>query len=75
MSRGKRVTYEERVEKVEEVLKKYPHASRSQITMWTGYKGAILDEMYERGIKIPDKKKPTSRSTSWMKTLGGLSGR
>lgn len=75
LSRGKRVTYEERVAKVEEVLKKYPNATRSQITMWTGYKGAYLDEMYDRGVKVPKKKKPTSKSSSWMKYLGDLSGR
>ena len=75
MSRGKRVTIKDRRKKVEEVLKKYPHATRSQITMWTGYKGIYLDELYDLGVKIPKKKKPTSKSTSWMKTLGGLSGR
>ena len=75
MSRGKRVTLEDRKQKVEEVLKKYPNATRSKITQWTGYKGAILDELYEAGVKIPKKNPTKSTTTPWMKHIGSLSGR
>ena len=75
MSRGKRVTLEDRKQKVEEVLKKYPNATRSKITQWTGYKGKYLDELYEAGVKIPKKNPTKSTTTSWMKHIGSLSGR
>ena len=70
------VSYEDKVAKVKEVQKKYPNATRTTITQWTGYKSTILNEMEEKGdIKLPPKKRTTSKSTSWMKHLGNLSGR
>lgn len=69
-------TYEEKVEAVKEVLNKVPNATRSKITQWTGFKSTILDEMEANGdIKLPPKKRTTSRTTPWMKTIGNLSGR
>ena len=54
----------------------YPNANRTKITQWTGYKSTILNEMEENGdIKLPPKKRTTSKNTSWMKHLGNLSGR
>ncbi len=73
--RRKLLTYEEKVAKVKEVQAKYPNASRTTINNWTGYKSYILDEMEARGdIKLPPKRKTTSKNTSWMNTLGKLSG-
>lgn len=69
------VPYEEKVAKVKEVQEKYPNATRTTITQWTGYKSTILNEMEAKGdIKLPPKRKTTSRNTSWMKQLGKLSG-
>jgi len=31
--------------------------------------------MYEKGVKVPKKKKATSKTTSWNQYLGSLSGR
>lgn len=75
MSDNRRLSFEEKVARVEEVLKKYPNATRTKITQWTGYKGAILDEMYEAGVKIPKKNPTKSTNTPWMRQLGSLSGR
>lgn len=69
------LTYEEKVDRVKEVQAKYPNATRHKITEWTGYKSTILNEMEENGdIKLPPKKRTTSRNTSWMRQLGKLSG-
>ena len=73
MSDNRRLSFEEKVARVEEVLKKYPNATRTKITQWTGYKGPILDEMYKAGVKVPEKKKPNSGTTGWMRNLGLLS--
>jgi hypothetical protein len=35
----------------------------------------VLDQMYEAGVKVPKKKKATSKTTSWNQYLGNLSGR
>ena len=75
MRDNRRLTFEEKVARVEEVLKKYPNATRSKITQWTGYKGNVLDQMYEAGVKIPKKNPTKSTTTPWMKQLGSLSGR
>ena len=75
MRDNRRLTFEEKVARVEEVLKKYPNATRSKITQWTGYKGNILDQMYEAGVKIPKKNPTKSTTTPWMRQLGSLSGR
>jgi hypothetical protein len=75
MSDNRRLSFEEKVARVEEVLKKYPHATRTKITQWTGYKGEVLDQMYEAGVKVPKKKMTKSTNTPWMKNLGSLSGR
>ena len=75
MRDNRRLTFEEKVARVEEVLKKYPNATRTKITQWTGYKGDVLDQMYEAGVKVPKKKITKSTTTSWMKNLGSLSGR
>ena len=72
---NRRLTFEEKVARVEAVLEKYPHATRSKITEWTGYKTDILDKMYEAGVKVPQKKKANSGTTSWMKNLGILSNK
>jgi len=69
------LTYEEKVNRVKEVQAKFPNATRHKITEWTGYKSTILNEMEENGdIKLPPKKRTTSRNTSWMRQLGKLSG-
>lgn len=74
--RNRRITYEEKVEKVKEVQAKFPNATRTTINNYLGYKSYVLDEMEAKGdIKLPPKRKTTSRSTSWMNTLGKLSGR
>jgi len=75
LSDNRKLTFEEKVARVEEVLKKFPNATRTKITQWTGYKGAILDEMYEAGVKVPKKKMTKSTNTSWIRQLGSLSGR
>jgi len=75
MRDNRRLTFEEKVARVEEVLKKYPNATRSKITQWTGYKGNVLDQMYEAGVKIPKKNPTKSTTTPWMRQLGSLSGR
>jgi hypothetical protein len=75
LSDNRKLTFEEKVARVEEVLKKYPNATRSTITNWTGYKTPLLDEMFEKGVKVPKKKKATSKTTSWNQYLGSLSGR
>ena len=75
MSSNKRLTFEEKVKRVEEVLERFPNATRKTITDWTGYKGNLLDEMYEKGVKVPKKKKASSKTTSWNQYLGNLSGR
>jgi serine/threonine-protein kinase RIO1 len=75
MKDNRRLSFEEKVARVEEVLKKYPNATRSKITQWTGYKGPVLDQMYEAGVKVPKKKITRSNNTTWMKQLGSLSGR
>lgn len=75
MRDNRRLTFEEKVARVEEVLKKYPNATRSKITQWTGYKGEVLDQMYEAGVKIPKKNPTKSTTTPWMRQLGSLSGR
>lgn len=68
-------TYEDKVARVKEVQAKYPNATRQKITDWTGYKSTILNDMEAKGdIKLPPRKKTTSRTTSWMKNLGKLSG-
>ena len=74
MRDNRRLTFEEKVARVEEVLKKYPNATRTKITQWTGYKGDVLDQMYEAGVKVPKKKITRSNNTSWMRQLGRLSG-
>jgi len=71
---NRRLSFEEKVARVEEVLEKYPHATRSKITQWTGYKGDVLDEMYKAGVKIPKKNPTKSTNTPWMKHIGKLSG-
>lgn len=63
------LSFEEKVARVEEVMAKYPHATRQKITQWTGYKTALLDEMYDRGVNIPKKKPTTSKNTNWMRHL------
>jgi len=69
-------TYEEKVARVKEVQDKYPNATRHKITEWTGYKSTLLNEMESNGdIKLPPKKRTTSKNTSWMRTMGSLSGR
>jgi len=69
------ITYEERVAKVKAVQDKYPNATRHKITEWTGYKSTLLNEMEAKGdIKLPPKKRTTSKNTSWMRQLGSLSG-
>jgi len=75
LSDNRRLSFEEKVARVEEVLKKYPNATRTKITQWTGYQGEILDQMYEAGVKVPRKKKATSKTTPWNQYLGSLSGR
>lgn len=75
MSSNRRLTFEEKVKRVEEVLERFPNATRKTITDWTGYKTPLLDEMYEKGVKVPKKKKATSKTTSWNKYFGNLSGR
>lgn len=75
MSDNRRLSFEEKVARVEEVLKKYPNATRTKITQWTGYQGEILDQMYEAGVKIPKKKIIKSTNTPWNQYLGSLSGR
>ena len=73
--RRKLLTYEEKVARVKEVQEKYPNATRQKITDWTGYKSTILNEMEANGdIKLPPKRKTTSKNTSWMRQLGRLSG-
>lgn len=74
MSDNKRLSFEEKVKRVEELLERFPNASRQTITNWTGYKGYLLDEMYEKGVKIPKKKKMSSKTTKWNNYLGKLSG-
>lgn len=73
--RSRRLTFEEKVARVEEVLERFPSATRQKITEWTGYKTDILDKMYEAGVKVPQKKKANSGTTSWMKNLGILSSK
>ena len=70
LSSNKRLTFEEKVKRVEEVLERFPNATRKTITDWTGYKGYLLDEMYEKGVKIPKKKKMNSKIANWNKFLG-----
>lgn len=67
------IPYEDKVAKVKEVQAKYPHATRTTITHWTGYKSTLLNEMEAKGdIKLPPKRKMSSKRTSWMKDfLGG----
>ena len=71
--RSRRLTFEEKIARVEEVLERFPNATRQKITEWTGYKTDVLDKMYEAGVKVPQKKKSNSGTTSWMKNLGILS--
>lgn len=72
----KRISYEERVAKVKEVQEKFPNATRTTINNYLGYKSYMLDEMEAKGdIKLPPKRKTTSKNTSWMNHLGKLSGR
>lgn len=71
----KRLSYEEKVERVKEVQAKFPNATRTTINNYLGYKSYILDDMEAKGdIKLPPKRKTTSKNTSWMKHLGKLSG-
>ena len=72
-NRSRRLTFEEKIARVEEVLERFPNATRQKITEWTGYQTALLDKMYEAGVKVPQKKKANSGTTSWMKNLGILS--
>ena len=74
-SRSRRLTFEEKIARVEEVLERFPNATRQKITEWTGYQTALLDKMYEAGVKVPQKKKANSGTTSWMKNLGILSNK
>jgi hypothetical protein len=74
LSDNRRLSFEEKVKRVEEVLERFPNATRKTITDWTGYKTPLLDEMYEKGVKVPKKKKTTSKTTPWNKYLGSLSG-
>jgi len=74
-AKKRKLTFEEKVARVEEVLERFPNATRQTITQWTGYKTPLLDEMYEAGVKVPKKKKANSGTTGWMKNLGLLSGR
>ena len=73
--RSRRLTFEEKIARVEEVLERFPNATRQKITEWTGYQTALLDKMYEAGVKVPQKKKANSGTTSWMKNLGILSNK
>jgi hypothetical protein len=75
LSDNRRITFEEKIKRVEAVLEKYPHATRSKITEWTGYKTDTLDKMYEAGIKVPQKKKLNSGTTRWMKDFKLLSNK
>ena len=75
MKDNRRLTFEEKIKRVEAVLEKYPHATRSKITEWTGYKTDTLDKMYEAGIKVPQKKKLNSGTTRWMKDFKLLSNK
>lgn len=69
------VSYEDKVANVKAVQAKYPNATRTTITNWTGYKSTILNDMEAKGdIKLPPKKKTTSKTTPWMKNMGKLSG-
>ena len=72
---NRRLTFEEKIKRVEAVLEKYPHATRSKITEWTGYKTDILDQMYEVGIKVPQKKKLNSGTQRWMKDFNLFSNK
>lgn len=74
MSDNKRLSFEEKVKRVEEVLERFPNATRKTITVWTGYKTPLLDEMYEKGVKVPKKKKMNSKIANWNKYFGKLSG-
>lgn len=68
-------TIEQRIEAVEEVLKKFPNATRQKITDWTNISISTLNKMEAEGhIKLPPKQKMTSKKTPWMKHLGKLSG-
>ena len=75
MKDNRRLTFEEKIKRVEAVLEKYPHATRSKITERTGYKTDTLDKMYEAGIKVPQKKKLNSGTTRWMKDFKLLSNK
>ena len=75
MKDNRRLTFEEKIKRVEAVLEKYHHATRSKITEWTGYKTDTLDKMYEVGIKVPQKKKLNSGTTRWMKDFKLLSNK
>ena len=74
MSGNRRLTFEEKVKRVEEVIERFPNATRKTITDWTGYKSNLLDEMYEKGVKVPKKKKMNSKTANWNKYFGKLSG-
>lgn len=74
MSDNRILTFEEKVKRVEEVLERFPNATRKTITEWTGYKTPLLDEMYEKGVKVPKKKKMNSKIANWNKYFGKLSG-
>ena len=69
MSSDKRLTFEEKIARVEEVMQKFPNATRSKITEWTGYKTELLDKMYEAGVSVPKKKKPNGNNKAWMKNF------
>ena len=74
-NRSRRLTFEEKIARVEEVLERFPNATRRKITEWTGYKTDILNKMYEAGVKVPPKKKANNGTTSWMKNLEILSSK
>ena len=75
MKDNRRLTFEEKIKRVEAVLEKYPHATRSKITEWTGYKTDTLDKMHEAGVKVPQKKKLNSGTQRWMKDFNLFSNK